>query len=111
MAAASFYFDEMMSRKASEQLIEKGYSVVLANDVGMTEKPDPEHLAYATEHGMVLVTFDRPFAGKTIKTTDHHAGLICLSGSQDDIGDIVRTLIEFAENHTLKQVAGQVFWL
>jgi predicted nuclease of predicted toxin-antitoxin system len=64
MAKISFYFDEMMRRKAAEELIKRGIEVVMAVDVGMTEKDDlTEHLPYATEHEMVLVTFDRKFAG------------------------------------------------
>jgi predicted nuclease of predicted toxin-antitoxin system len=105
----SFYFDEMMSRKAAEQIIQHEYNVVMAQDVGMQQKTDSEHLAYATEHKLVLVTFDRPFAGRTTQT-DAHAGLICLSGSQDSVGIIVRSLITFAEQHTPESAAGHVFW-
>ena len=97
--AVSFYFDEMMSRKAAEQLVQRGCTVVMAQDVGMQQKSDPEHLAYASENNLVLVTFDRAFAGRTAQTNDH-SGLICLSGSQDAIGVIIRNLISFAEQHT-----------
>jgi hypothetical protein len=111
MAGVSFYFDEMMVRKAAEQLTLKGYTVVFANDVGMTEKDDDtEHLPYATSRQLVMVTFDRPFAGRTMSRSDH-AGLICLSGSQDNIGGIVRILSEFSDQHTAETVAGRVFWL
>jgi predicted nuclease of predicted toxin-antitoxin system len=100
----------MMSRKAAEQLIQRGLSVVMAQDVGMQEKTDLEHLAYATENKLVLVTFDRAFAGRTAQTANH-SGLICLSGSQDAIGMIVRILITFDEQRTPEDAAGQVFWL
>ena len=108
--AVSFYFDEMMSRKAAEQLTERGCSVIMAQDIGMQEKTDLEHLAYATENKLVLVTFDRPFAGRTVQT-DNHSGLICLSGNQDAIGMIVRTLIAFNEQHMPEDAVEQVFWL
>ena len=108
--AISLYFDEMMSRKAAEQLIQRGFGVVMAQDVGMQQKTDPEHLAYAAENKLVLVTFDRAFAGRTAQTDDH-AGLICLSGSQDAIGAVVRNLVTFGEQHTPEDVAGHVFWL
>jgi predicted nuclease of predicted toxin-antitoxin system len=110
MAGVSVYFDEMMSRVAAEQLIERGYPVVLAVDVEMAEKPDDEHLVYATENGHVMVTFDRPFAGLASQSTEH-GGVICLSGAQNNIGGIVRALTEFAETHTPEDAAGQVFWL
>jgi predicted nuclease of predicted toxin-antitoxin system len=106
----SFYFDEMMSRAAANQLINRGIVVVLANDVGMTKTDDSDHLAYATQYGHVMVTFDRPFAGRTTKSMNH-SGLICLSGSQDDIGMMVRTLTDFVETYTNTEVNGKVFWL
>jgi predicted nuclease of predicted toxin-antitoxin system len=106
-----YYFDEMMTRKAVEQLTQRGYTVVMANDVDMIGKDDDtEHLPYATENELVLVTFDRPFAGRTMKHTNH-AGLVCLSGAQDDVGNIVRTLEEFGEEHTPDDAKGRVFWL
>jgi predicted nuclease of predicted toxin-antitoxin system len=111
MAKISFYFDEMMVRKAAEQLILRGYTVVMAVDVGMMEKDDDtEHLSYAAAHNLVVVTFDRSFAGRTMKRTDH-LGLVCLSGAQDNIGSIVRTLSEFAQRHVSENVAGRVFWM
>jgi len=91
----------MMSRKAAEQLAERGCTVVMAQDVGMQQKPDLEHLEYATQNKLVLVTFDRAFAGRTSQT-QVHLGLICLSGSQDAIG---------MNHHTSEDVSGQVFWL
>ena len=99
-----------MSRKAAEQLVQGGHSVVMAQDVEMQGKTDVEHLAYTNENKLVLVTFDCAFAGRTAQTEDH-SGLICLSGSQDAIGTIVRSLITFDENHTPEDSAGQVFWL
>jgi predicted nuclease of predicted toxin-antitoxin system len=104
-----FYFDEMMPRPPVEQLANRGIETVMANDVNMTEKSDDAHLIYATENGFVLVTFDRAFAGRTAKQTDH-TGLILLSGQQDDVGMIVRTLTEFAEEYTAEDAQGNVFW-
>jgi len=106
-----FYFDEMMVREAARQLIQRGHSVVMAVDVGMVKKDDDtEHLPYAAANNLVMVTFDRPFAGRTMKRGDH-GGLVCLSGAQDNIGNIVRTLSQFAEQHSPEDVVGQVFWL
>jgi hypothetical protein len=56
------------------------------------------------------VTRDKPFAGRTAKRTDH-AGLICWTGTPDDIGGMVRALTTFAETHTSEDIAGRVFWL
>lgn len=105
-----FYFDEMMPRPVANQLAQKGIEVVMANDVGMTEKDDlSEHLPYALENKLVLVTNDHPLANKAWSL--EHAGVICWTGKQDDIGGMVRALTEFAENHKPEAVKGQVFWL
>jgi predicted nuclease of predicted toxin-antitoxin system len=106
----AYYFDEMMPRPAAEQLSQKSITVVMAVDVEMAHKRDDQHLSYATEHGLVLVTFDRKFAGLSM-ADDTHAGLICIRGSPQDVGVIVRGLHEFAESHTQDDCSGRVFWL
>jgi len=112
MAASEviFYFDEMMPRTAADQLALRGYKTVLAVHVGMSEKDDLEHLRFASSQGAVLVTLDRPFAGRAMQQTDH-SGLICWTGRPNDIGGIVRALLKFAEEHESEDVKGRVFWL
>jgi predicted nuclease of predicted toxin-antitoxin system len=107
-----FYFDEHMNRAVADGLTRLGYTVVMAVDVGMEDKDDDsEHLPYATEHNLVLVTFDHPFASRTMERSDH-AGLICLAYSiRENIGRQVEVLSEFAELYDPERDAGQVFWL
>jgi predicted nuclease of predicted toxin-antitoxin system len=107
-----FYFDEHMPRTIAENLIQRGVEVILAVDVGMSQKnDDTEHLPYAKENGLVMVTFDRPFAGRAAQRTDH-AGLICLSESlRHDIGGQIRILSVFAASHASETIDGLVFWL
>jgi hypothetical protein len=82
----------------------------MAIDVEMSEKDDlSEHLPYAAERDLVIVAYDRKFAGLASQTTNH-AGLICLSGRQDDFGYMVRTLVEIAEQYALEAIAGPVIW-
>lgn len=106
----AFYFDEMMRRAIAHELRLLGYRVIMANDVGMTQQPDESHLEYATAQNLVLVTLDRPFAGRAISNINHY-GLICWTGDYQDIGSIVRALAHFANSHTAQSVQGQVFWL
>lgn len=107
-----FYFDEHMRHAVEKGLIQRGYTVVMAVETGMEGKDDDTgHLPYAAEHQLVVVTFDRPFAGRTAKRTDH-AGLICLSEDiRKDVGRCIEVLVEFAETHTLEETVGRVFWL
>jgi len=107
-----FYFDEHMDRKVTRSLIKRGYHVVMAVDVGMESKDDDtEHLPYATANNLVMVTFDHPFAGRTMSRSDH-PGLICLDQEiQDNIGSMIEVLADFAELHDPEKDAGQVYWL
>ena len=107
-----FYFDEHMNRAVADALIAKDYQVVMAVDVGMEGKDDDtEHLAYSQEHNLVLVTFDHPFAHRTMARTDH-PGLICLAYSvRENIGRMIDILTEFAEIYEPEKDVGQVFWL
>lgn len=104
-----FYFDEHMRRKVADALIERGYNAIMAVDVGMEGKDDDsEHLPYATSNELVMVTFDQPFAGRTMSRTDH-LGLLYLSQSmRDDIGKMIETLTEFAELFDSERDRGQV---
>ncbi|MBN1966548.1 MAG: DUF5615 family PIN-like protein [Anaerolineae bacterium] len=111
MPAIDFYFDEHMPRAVERGLRERGHTVIMAVDVGMEGKDDDtEHLTYATQQAAVLVTRDKPFAGRTAKRTDH-AGLVCWTGEDDDFGGMIRALHDFAQRYEPEQVRGHVFWL
>jgi predicted nuclease of predicted toxin-antitoxin system len=106
-----FYLDEHSPRSLQKALLEYGYEAIMAVDVDMVGKDDDtEHLPYATAQGLVVYTRDHPFAGRTAKRSDH-AGLICWTGNQQDIGGMIRTVKAFAEHHSAEEVVGQVFWL
>lgn len=111
MAKVSFYFDEHMPRVVEQALLTLGYKVIMAVDVGMTgQDDDTGHLRAAAQHSAVLVTRDRPFAGRTAQRTDH-GGLICWTGQDNDFGGMIRELSDFAELYTSEEAQGQVFWL
>jgi predicted nuclease of predicted toxin-antitoxin system len=109
---AGYYFDEHLNRIVAKTLVARGIQVVMAVDVSMRGADDDhDHLPYATQHKLVLVTFDRPFAGRTQSRTDH-PGLICLSEAiRNQIGRIVQILEDFAALYDVAKDHGQVFWL
>jgi hypothetical protein len=89
-------------------IFKKGWRV----DVGMEEKDDDtEHLPYATEHSLVMVTFDRAFAGRTMSRTDHGGLIILPENSRRDFGRIISILLKFAEEYSPEEAVGKVFWL
>jgi hypothetical protein len=106
----AYYFDEMMPRATANGLIERGIDVIMAVDVDMTGKDDDtEHLPYATENNRVLVTLDRPFAGRTTARTDH-GGLICWTGDAVDFGAQIRALETFSRRTRTGYTFGSMFW-
>lgn len=108
MKKISFYFDEMMPNAVAKGLAERGYQVVMAVHVGMEKKDDLlEHLPYARQNEMVIVTCDHPFAGRVAKMSNH-AGV---TGAPDDIGGMISNLQRFCENHDANSMAGMVFWI
>lgn len=110
-AKIRFYFDEHMPRIVQKALIEEGYEVIMAVDVGMTGKDDDtEHLPYATQNKLVIFTRDKPFAGRTAQQLDH-AGLICWTGRDDDFSGMIKKLLQFAQEHPPEDCVGQVFWM
>lgn len=83
----------------------------MAIDVGMTGKVDDlEHLPYAAVREAIIFTRDKPFAGRAAKRSDH-AGLICWTGEQQDIGGMIRALARFADSYSTDDIKGRVFWL
>jgi hypothetical protein len=107
----SFYFDEHIPRRVKQELEKLNLTCVMAVDVGMEGKDDDtEHLVYAAAQGLVVVTRDKPFAGRATSNTEH-AGLICWTGRDTDLGGMVRALAAFATKHTATEVAGRVFWI
>jgi predicted nuclease of predicted toxin-antitoxin system len=108
--ALKFYFDEMMPRAVAEQLIARGVEVIMAVDVGMMGKKDPQHHEFAAANDAVMVTRDKPFAGVVSQSSDH-TGLVCWTGADDDYGGMVRKFNNLAKANTFEAVRGKVFWL
>ena len=106
----SFYFDEHIPRRVKQEFSKRGITCELAVDAGNEGKPDEEHLAFASARSLVVVTRDKPFAGRAMQLSGH-AGLICWTGRDTDFGGMVTALAVFANSHTLEQTRGNVFWL
>ena len=53
-----WYLDEDLSHKVAEQLRRHGVDAISAHEVSMRGRSDQEQLAWATDHGRILVTFN-----------------------------------------------------
>lgn len=61
-----FYTDAHVPSAVAKQLRRRdvafGEDIVRCQEVGMADAKDPDHLAFAVEHGRILVTRDKGFA-------------------------------------------------
>jgi predicted nuclease of predicted toxin-antitoxin system len=110
--SVAYYFDEHLAMAVAKQLRKKGYQVVRSVEVNMTGADDDTgHLPYATQNQLVMVTFDREFAGRITKRTDFY-GLVCLSEKyRRDYGKMIEVLEEFAQLFEPEKDTGIVYWL
>ena len=60
----SLYTDEDVTNQLAALIRQRGFQAVSAIDLGMTERPDEEHLAYAAGHRMTLLGYKRSAIGQ-----------------------------------------------
>ena len=99
MTNLRFYFDTHIPRAVAVQLRQHGIEVVRCVEVGLAEVDDPEHLEYATAHGLTLVSHDLDFLNLHAEWSFQglrHAGIVLFNRQfQGDIGKLVTTLLEW----------------
>ena len=86
-----FYMDEHVPSAVTKGLRLRGVDVLTAQEVGMLEADDEDHLALATEQGRVVFTQDADFLRLHAAGT-LHAGIVYVR-QQTPIGYIVRGLM------------------
>lgn len=92
------YMDEdSLSRALVRALHIRGVDVVTAEEAGMIEQDDEQHLAYATEQGRVLCSFNiRDFHQlHTVYLTQErsHAGMILAPQQRYSVGEQNATIV------------------
>lgn len=101
--ALTFYFDTHIAKAVATQLRVKGVGVVRCEEVGMAEASDEDHLQYATEHGLVMVSQDDDFLALDSQwhtKEKQHAGIMKVPSEIQGTGQIshlVTTLLFYAE--------------
>jgi hypothetical protein len=90
-----YYTDTHIAKAVAEQLRLRGVDVIRCEEVGLAEVSDQEHIAYAAEHGLAMVTHDQGFTGHHrawLEQDQHHSGIFLITKDKDNIGMIVGTL-------------------
>ncbi|MGE0599868.1 MAG: DUF5615 family PIN-like protein [Dehalococcoidia bacterium] len=92
----AFYFDDNIAAKpVISALRMAGVSATTADESANRGKPDSEHLEFAAEHGLALVTADEGDFSKLhwewLAMGRTHAGIV-LVRQRTSIGDLIRAL-------------------
>ena len=79
MAKFSFYSNENFALDMVNILRSLGYQVITSYDAGQANQgiPDDQVLNYATQNGLILITFNRDDFIKLHQSGLKHAGIIC----------------------------------
>ena len=110
------YLDHNAHPWLTRDLRPLGFRVTVAADVGNRRASDEEHLEWATEHGLVVFTFDvgdfRIIARRWAIQGRDHAGII-LSEAPPRItyGLLLRRLLAFLDAVSAEEMVNQVRWL
>jgi hypothetical protein len=110
------YMDEdSMRHRVVEALRARGVDVVTALDMGMTEVPDEEHLAWATMHERVLYSFNVGdfYHLHTVWLAQgrSHAGIILAPQQRYSVGDQMRRLLRLIAARSAEEMRDHVEFL
>ena len=99
------YMDEdSMDQALVAGLRARGIDVQTAQDAGMIERPDAEHLDFATRAGRVLCThnvgdFWELHAARLADGTGH-AGIVLMTQQRYSLGELLRRVLTLATSQT-----------
>ena len=96
--SVKLYMDEdSMDQDLVVALRSRGVDVITALDAGMVEQEDRQHLAYASEQGRVLCTFNighfHRLHTEYLRQGKSHAGIILMRQQHYSVGEQLRRLL------------------
>ncbi len=111
-----FYFDEDALRiSLARALRERGVDVLTAEEAGMRERDDEEHLEFATARGRVLYSFNTGdfcrIHTEYIVSNKSHAGIILGQQQRYSVGEQMRRLMRIVNARTAEQMVDQLEFL
>ena len=116
MGLIKIYIDEdAMDSDLVAALRSRGIAAVTALDSGLTEKPDEEQLAFATEYGCVLYTFNVSdfyrLHTQWVGAGREHAGMILAPQQRFSVGEQLRRLLHLHATATIATMRNQIEFL
>jgi predicted nuclease of predicted toxin-antitoxin system len=114
--AATVYLDHNVDPETADDLREHGYGAVAAQEVGMDQATDEEHLRFAAAAGRVLITHDLKdfprLAQSWYERGEAHAGIVfCGQPPNVPYGEMLRGLLVLLNSRTAEEFADEVIWL
>lgn len=110
------YTDEHVSPLIAQALRRRGFVAQSAIEIGMIERSDEEHLAYAADHAMAILTFDHvdfvQLARQWAAAHRQHAGIIIspqFGGQQ--LSQLLQPLSRLLDTLTADELRNQVVYL
>ena len=114
MTRAAFYTDAHIHYSAVKQLREQGVDIVRCQDVGMDNASDSEHLSYATDRELIVVTCDKDFPDlhwKWLELEKEHSGIIyCREPDFCKISMIMENVLLIHEDENGKEELHNHLW-
>ena len=98
-----------------EALRSRDVTVIMAADAGLVNKSDDKHLAYATEHGCVLYTFNVSdfyrLHTEWISSGREHAGMILGQQQRFSVGEQLRRILRIRATASAEGMRNRVEFL
>ena len=91
MERIKYYFDEHIPQAIVDGLRRRGVDVLTIQAAGRSGLPDDEQLAFATQHGRVMVTMDSDYLILAAQGQPH-AGIAYAKPGTRSIGELIQKL-------------------
>lgn len=110
------YIDEdAMDTDLVRALRARGADVITANDAAMIERPDEEHLAYATTQGRILYSFNKGdyyrLHTELLIRAMSHSGIVLADHRRYSVGEQMRRLLKLIASKSAEDMENQVEFL
>lgn len=112
----ALYTDEDVTNQLAALIHQRGYEAVSAIDLGMIERPDEEHLAYAAANHLTLLTYNEHdfvrLAQRWVVEGRSHSGiLISDQFSLQQLGELLRRMLRFLNRVAADEMVNTVRYL
>jgi len=112
----SLYTDEDVTSQLAALLRQRGFEAQSAAEVDMFQQPDEAHLTYATEHSMVLFSFNvrdcMILAQNWLDENRTHAGILLSDQfTRRQMGELLRRMLKFLNTVPADEMVNTVRYL